>query len=122
MQVQLNSDKNIVGSPGLQEHVQTLLEQELRHIAKEITRVEVHLNDENSSKSGTDDKRCLLEARVARMQPISVEHRASTIDLAINGAAEQLARAVKSALEKIDTAAKRRVSIKHMDVDLPDDQ
>ena len=117
MQVQLNSDKNIVGSPRLQEHVQKLLEQELKHLAKEITRVEVHLNDENSTKSGTDDKRCLLEARVARMQPISVEHRAATVDLAINGAAEQLSRAVKSALEKTDTAAKRRVSIKHLDHD-----
>jgi hypothetical protein len=117
MQVQLNSDKNIAGSPRLQEHVQKLLEQELKHLAKEITRVEVHLNDEKSSRSGADDKRCLLEARVARMQPISVEHRASTIDLAINGAAEQLSRAVKSALEKIDTTAKRRVSIKHLDHD-----
>lgn len=122
MQVQLNSDKNIVGSPGLQEHVQKLLEQELKHVAKEITRVEVHLNDENSAKSGGDDKRCLLEARVARMQPISVEHRASTIDLAINGAAEQLSRAVKSALEKIDTTAKRRVSIKRMDHDQAGEQ
>lgn len=115
MQVQLNSDKNIVASPGLQAHVQKLLEQELKHLTKEITRVEVHLNDENSAKSGADDKRCLLEARVARLQPISVEHRAATIDLAINGAAEQLSRAVKSALEKTDTAAKRRVSIKHLD-------
>jgi hypothetical protein len=122
MQVQLNSDKNIVGSPGLQDHVQKLLEQELKHLAKEITRVEVHLNDENSSKSGSDDKRCLLEARVARMQPISVEHRAATIDLAINGAAEQLSRAVKNALEKIDTTAKRRVSIKHMDIDQAGEQ
>jgi ribosome-associated translation inhibitor RaiA len=122
MQVQLNSDKNIVGSPGLQEHVQALLEQELKHLAKEITRVEVHLNDANSSKSGSDDKRCMLEARVARMQPISVEHRAATVDLAINGAAEQLSRAVKNSLEKLDTNAKRRVSIKHMDHDQASDQ
>lgn len=117
MQVQLNSDKNIVGSPGLQEHVQNLLEQELKHLAKEITRVEVHLNDENSAKSGADDKRCLLEARVARMQPISTEHRAETIDLAINGAAQQLVRAVKNALGKADTTSRQRVSIKHMDSD-----
>ncbi|OGB27491.1 MAG: hypothetical protein A3I66_06295 [Burkholderiales bacterium RIFCSPLOWO2_02_FULL_57_36] len=115
MQVQLNTDKSIVGSPGLQQHVQQLLEHELKHLAKEITRIEVHLNDESSSRSGADDKRCLLEARVAKMQPFSAEHRASSIDLAINGAAEQLSRAVKSALEKTDTAAKRAVSIKHMD-------
>lgn len=117
MQVQLNTNKSIVGSPGLQQHVQKLLEHELKHLAKEITRIEVHLNDESSLKSGADDKRCLLEARVAKLQPISVEHRASTIDLAINGAAEQLSHAIKSVLEKADTAAKRRVSIKHLDHD-----
>jgi ribosome-associated translation inhibitor RaiA len=117
MQIQLNSDKNIVGSPGLQEHVQTLLEQELKHLAQGIIRVEVHLNDENSAKSGADDKRCLLEARVARMKPISTEHRASTLDLAINGAAQQLSRAVRNALEKADTANKRRDSIRHIDHD-----
>ena len=119
MQVQLNTDKNIVGSPGLQEHVQKLLEQELKHLAKEITRVEVHLNDENSSKSGTVDKRCLLEARVMKMQPISAEHRAATVDLAINGAVEQLSKALRSVLGKADTTAKRRVSIKHLDHDQP---
>jgi ribosome-associated translation inhibitor RaiA len=117
MQVQLNSDKNIVGSPGLQEYVQNTLEQELKYLTKEITRVEVHLNDENSAKNGAADKRCLLEARVAGMQPISVEGRAPSLDLAINGAAEQLARAVKNALEKADTTGKRRVSIKYMDQD-----
>ncbi len=117
MQVQLNSDKNIVGSPGLQDHVQKLLDQELKHLAKEITRIEVHLNDENNAKSGSGDKRCMMEARITRMQPISVEHRASTIDLALNGAAEQLSRAVRNALGKNDSAAKRRVSIKHMDQD-----
>jgi ribosome-associated translation inhibitor RaiA len=115
MQVQLNSDNHIVGSPGLQDKVEQILLQELKHMASDITRVEVHLNDENSLKSGDSDKRCLLEARVAGMQPISTEHRAESIELAINGAAEQLARALKSTLDKASDKNKRRDSIKRAD-------
>jgi ribosome-associated translation inhibitor RaiA len=115
VQIQLNSDKHIVGSPGLQQHVEAVLEQELKHLADRITRIEVHLNDLNSAKSGDDDKRCQLEARLAGMAPISVEHRAPSIDLALNGAAEQLARALASSQGKAEAAAKKRDSIRHMD-------
>lgn len=117
MQIQLNSDKHVVGSPGLQEHVERVLNQELKHLSDRVTRIEVHLNDENSSKSGDADKRCQLEARISGMQPVSVEHRAESIDLALNGAAEQLARALKSTQGKADAASKKRDSIRRMEPD-----
>lgn len=113
MQIQLNSDNHIVGSPELLERVQNIVEHELRHIAAQVTRVEVHLNDLNSSKSGDSDKRCMLEARLAGLQPLSVEHRAATIDLAVKTAAAQLARVIKSTTGKADTAEKRGTSIRH---------
>lgn len=112
MQVQLNSDNHIVGSSELSERVRQSVEHELRHVAEAITRVEVHLNDVNSSKSGAADKRCMMEARLRGMQPLSVEHRAETLDLAVAGAATQLARAVKTTLDKADTAQKRAASTK----------
>lgn len=115
MQVQLNSDNHITGSPELCARIEQKLLQALKHLAKEVTRIEVHLNDENSSKGGVDDKRCLLEARVVEMNPISTEHHASTIDQAVNGAAEQLARAIKSALEKAQVNNRNRESIKRLD-------
>lgn len=101
MQIQLNTDNHITGSAGLQERAAQILAQELKHLANDITRIEIHLNDENSSKSGALDKRCLLEARVAGLAPIATEHHADTLTLAMQGAAEQLARAVKSALDKL---------------------
>lgn len=115
MQIQLNSDKHVTGSPGMQEYVERVLAQELKHVADRVTRIEVHLNDVNSGKSGDDDKRCQLEARMAGMQPVSVEHRAATIDLALNGAAEQLARALSNSQGKADAALKNRDSIRHME-------
>lgn len=125
MQIQLNTDKHIAGSPLLLDHVQKTLEHELRHVAGDVTRVEVHLNDLNSSKTGGDDKRCQLEARVAGIHPISVENRASSIHVALKAAAEQLARAVKTSLAKAGHEGKGGATIKHMEqepVDVPDDE
>lgn len=107
MQVQINTDNHIVGSLELSERVRQTVENELRHVSAAITRVEVHLNDVNSVKRGAADKRCLMEARLKGAQPLSAEHRAETIDLAVDGAASQLARVVQAALGKADTAQKR---------------
>lgn len=112
MLVQINSDNHIVGSLELSERVRQAVETELRHVADAITRVEVHLNDVNSVKGGGSDKRCLMEARLKGSSPLSVEHRAETLDLAVDGAASQLARVVKSALDKADSAEKRGPSVK----------
>lgn len=113
MQIQLNTDKNITGSDSLQEKVENIIKHELKHVADEVTRIEVHLNDVNTKKGGLDDKRCMLEARIAGMQPVSTEHRAETVDMAVKGAAEQLTRALKTALAKARTSS--RDSIKHAD-------
>lgn len=118
MQIQLNGDKSIVGSPALHSKVERILLQELKHLTADITRVEVHLSVENSIKNGDNDKRCLLEARVAGLPPISAEHRAATVELAVSGAAQQLARAVKSALGQAHVGNKHRASIKRL---APDD-
>ena len=114
MQIQLNTDKNITGSPELLEYVQKVIGNELRHYAGSVTRVEVHLNDTNSAKKGDQDKRCMLEARIAGMKPISVEHRADTLNLAVSGAASQLARLVETTLSKGSTNEKGGASIRHI--------
>jgi len=115
MQIQLNTDKHIVGSPELKTRVESMLRQELKNLVDDITRIEVHLNDENSLKGGAIDKRCLLEARVAGMQPVSAQHRAATVELAINGAAEQLGRVLRSTLEKARDSHTRVQALKRSD-------
>jgi len=62
------------------------------------------LSDLNSTKTGPDDKRCLVEARVAGLQPISASHQAPTLALAIDGAGERMASALDTAFGKRDAA------------------
>ena len=57
----------------------------------------VHLSDENNSKEGINDKKCLLEARLEGRQPIAVTALGNTYDLAVNGATDKL----KSSLDTI---------------------
>lgn len=103
MQIQVNTDRHIHGGENLQDRVQSMVEDAVSHLSDRITRIEVHLSDENSTKGGDNDKRCVLEARVGGMQPIAVTHQAETLAQAIDGAAEKLERALGSALGKRDS-------------------
>jgi ribosome-associated translation inhibitor RaiA len=80
-----------------------MVEGAISHLRDRITRIEVHLSDENSDKGGDKDKRCMLEARLSGLQPIAVTHQAETVALAIDGAAEKLERAIGSALGKLNS-------------------
>ena len=95
MQIQVNSDNHIQGDARLQEWVRTVVEGAVEHYQEDLTRVEVHLADENGQKSGPDDMRCQMVARPKGHQPISVTHKAETLELAIDGAAEKLSHALE---------------------------
>lgn len=101
MQIQLNTDHNIEGNEKLAEHVKGVVEDTLGRFGGDITRVEVHLSDQNAGKPGTDDKRCVMEARLEGRKPTAVTHDAGTVGEATAGAAEKLARAVESTLERL---------------------
>jgi len=111
MQIQINSDHHITGSPELAGHVQALVRDTLDRYSDRITRVEVHLNDLNSGAKGGTDKRCLMEARFAGMGPVAVNHEAENLDLAINGALEKLERALEHKLGKKTVVATGKRSL-----------
>ena len=92
MQVLVNTDSSIEGSEGLSRHVEAEVQEALRPYSHQITTVQVHLSDANSHKQGVDDKRCMIEVRLAGMQPIAISHDAATVDQAIDGAAEKIRR------------------------------
>lgn len=110
MLIHVNSDANVKGSEELTRHVDAVLSSALRRFDPQITRVEVHLSDVNSRrKSGGDDKRCALEARLAGLQPIGVSHQAPSLDRALRGAADKLQRALDRAIGRLSD---RRGSIR----------
>jgi ribosomal subunit interface protein len=96
MNVQVNTDNHIESSEELITYVRNNLAEHFDRYKNAITRIEVYLSDENGAKSSGDDKRCLLEARIANHQPIAVSHHAETIHVAIEGAADKLLRSLDS--------------------------
>jgi hypothetical protein len=102
MHIQINTDKNISGNEAMTQSVKKILDHVLARFAGQITRLEVHLSDENSaSKSGMIDKRCLLEARLAGRDPVSVSDLALTIDQAVTGTAHKMVSLLGRELGKL---------------------
>ena len=90
MQIQINTDHNVQGYESAAATVRETVENALARFRTHITRVEVHLGHENANKRGSDDKRCMMEARLEGHQPIAVTHYAALIGQAIDGAAEKM--------------------------------
>ncbi len=101
MKIQLNTDGNISGTEKLAQHVTGVVEYALSRFSDRITRIEVHLSDENGPKSGPDAKRCMMEARLRGRQPTAVTHEAETLDRAIDGAADKLQRLLGHTVERL---------------------
>jgi ribosome-associated translation inhibitor RaiA len=100
MQIQINTDRHIHGNETLTTHITNVVESGLVRFRDHITRVEVHLTDVNGDKSGPNDKRCVMEARLERHQPIAVTHQAAAVDQAVDGAIDKLVRLIESTLDR----------------------
>lgn len=97
MKIQYNTDKTISGEERNENHFTSLIEKGLKRFESHITRVEVHLSDENGKKDGLNDMKCSLEARIEGRQPIVVSSQDKRADLAVSGALDKL----KSSLETV---------------------
>ncbi|GGB83501.1 HPF/RaiA family ribosome-associated protein [Dyadobacter sediminis] len=97
MQIQLNTDKNITTNEKTSASLVDFLTNDLSRFSKHITRLEVHLSDENGPKEGQNDVRCRIEARLEGRQPMAVSNDADSSYLAVKGASDKL----KNALETI---------------------
>lgn len=101
MIIQVNTDSSIEGNEALTAHVEAAVEKALGRFDEKITRVEVHLHDENAHKPGDHDKRCLLEVRIAGLQPLAVTEHADTTAKAVSGACEKMKSLVESTLGRL---------------------
>ncbi|MBU4525492.1 MAG: HPF/RaiA family ribosome-associated protein [Desulfomicrobium sp.] len=122
MKIQINVDRNIEGHEALAVQFSGAVQSVLSRISEHITRVEVHLSDENSNKKGgNDDIRCMMEARVEGRQPIAVTHRAATLDQAVDGAAEKLTISIKSTLGRLSDQESGRTDPPPLGPDFPEE-
>jgi ribosome-associated translation inhibitor RaiA len=109
MQIQINTDHNLEGHESLAARISGVIENTLSRFSDHITRVEVHLSDENSDKKdGYDNMRCMIEARLEGRQPIAVTHQATTLDEAVDGAADKLTNLIETTLGRLHDQELRR--------------
>ncbi len=103
MLIQINTDNHIEGRERMEAYFRSVLEENLQRFEDQVTRLEVHLGDENSEKFGTDDKRCMIEARLAGKQPVAVINHSDTIEKAFNGAIDKIKKVLATTFDKMKT-------------------
>lgn len=101
MQIQINTDRNIEGNEVLAKQVRSEIEDALDRYRAQISRVEVHLSDENADKGGPRDMRCMIEARLEGRQPIAVTEEAASMAQAVEGATGKLTRLIATQLGRV---------------------
>ena len=101
MHIQMNTDNHVEGYQRVENYFATNIEAALQRFDDKITGLDVHLGDENSDKFGTDDKRCMIEARLAGLRPVAVVHHADTIEKAVAGATSKIKRVLETTFDKM---------------------
>ncbi|MBU6414034.1 MAG: HPF/RaiA family ribosome-associated protein [Planctomycetes bacterium] len=81
-------------SQALLSHAERRVRTALARVADRVTRVEVHVVDDNGPKGGTD-KRCSIVANIAGMGQIAVDQMSSDFFRAVDLAAGKLRRATE---------------------------
>ncbi|MET7030645.1 HPF/RaiA family ribosome-associated protein [Sediminicola luteus] len=101
MTIQINTDNTISGEKRNEEYFSSLIAEALQRFDSHITRIEVHLKDENGKKDGFNDISCLIEARIEGKQPIAVSNQADSVDQAVIGAIDKIKSAVGTIVGKM---------------------
>ena len=117
MQVQVNANHTIHTGESFERWASAELNESLSRFKADITRIEVHMSDENSDKVSAEHKRCVMEARLAHHEPVAVNHNAPSQDLAFRGATEKLKRLLEHTLDKLRDHRSRDSIRRTSDVD-----
>lgn len=99
---------NLLTSPAIEAWVHKKLTATFRRYGPKMTAVDVHFEEVNGASRGTDNVRCVMEARVNGRAPVAVRARAQDLYAAIDAAARKLYAAVGRAVERVETRAHRR--------------
>lgn len=101
MKIQYNTDKTIRAEERQEEYFTSMIAEGLKRFQSHLTRIEVHLSDENGNKEGVNDILCLLEARIEGRQPIAVSCQSDTLEIAVKGAMDKLKTSLDTIIGRI---------------------
>ena len=102
MDIHVSTDNTINGDTRVIEVAQEAVKTDLGHMSDWLTRVEVHLKDQNGDKKGPEQIRCTMEARPRGLGPLSAHADAGDIPAALKGAATKLRGRLSSLQAKHD--------------------
>jgi hypothetical protein len=102
MKIQVNSDSSLAIDQTMTADTESVLLSQLDRFSGHLTRLEVHLSDVNAERGGSNDKRCLLEARPSGRDPVIVTHDGPSIALATRGAAQKMNRLLTSLFGRLE--------------------
>jgi len=101
MLTQVHTDNNIGSRQSRNEYFGTLVEDSLVRFHDHITRIQVHLVDENAQKESRNDKRCMIEVKLKGLEPIAVTNHADTLEAAVSGAIDKVKKSLDHVLSKL---------------------
>ncbi len=105
MIVQINTGNSVEGSAAMDASLEKLVRDRLSRFEDRLTRIEVHITDENGARDVGDDKKCVVEVRPTGLDPVKTTDHAPTIHQAASGA-------LAKAMTAIDRAYGKRTSRK----------
>ncbi|MBC8051635.1 MAG: HPF/RaiA family ribosome-associated protein [Sphingobacteriaceae bacterium] len=103
MLIQFHTDHTIAGSERQNAYFTTFISEALSRYSTHITRLEIHITDENGAKEGKNDQRCMIEARLEGLQALAVTNHADTIEQAVKGATDKLKSALETVIGRLKT-------------------
>lgn len=101
MTIQFNTDKTVKWDARHDEHFSALITKEMKRHSAHITRIEVHLKDENGAKEGFMDIKCVMEARLEGQKPIAITAQGDSEERAILNGIDKLSSAVNRILDRL---------------------
>lgn len=101
MQIQINSGNKLPMHAKLSGLIEGDIHRLLGRFEEQLTRVEVHLSDENGDKAGAQDKRCTLEARPRHYPSLVVTNDAGDFESAAAGAAAKMQRLMETTFGRL---------------------
>jgi len=108
MLIEVRTNGRVEDAETLSDHVKTIVQSTLHRFEDRIRRVDVHLSDMVSDKSGHDNNRCMMEARLEGREPIAVTQQATSIEKAVHDTVHTLKRSIESVLGRESSLEQKR--------------
>jgi len=106
MVIQFDTPHSLKANDAFKAPLIEMLNEKLDKFDKQISRLEVHLSDENGNKGGVNGKRCLLEAHLAGMPHLVAINHGNSYEQAVNGAIYKLITSLHSIHERLEHSQK----------------